>query len=307
MEDKFKIFDYNCIICKGNKFKKVYNLEKISNKPYKVIKCSNCNMISIYPIPSKNFITKYYNDPLYHNSTYFRKMTTNFKGSSEAELFSKGLNLIEKFYPKNGKILDVGCSSGVFLNMAKNHGWETTGIDISKDFVNYARKNFELDIRLGYLEDFSFKENSFDVVTLWDLIEHLREPVKLLNEVYRILRSEGILLIVTPDQDSLIKKATDLSYKLSFRKWKTPVSVVYDLHHLYYFSKRNIIKLLRKIGFKTIYLNKEETILDRIIGPESDHWIKNNKFIVFGLRVIFFLAKITGTQNKLLILSSKVK
>lgn len=63
--------------------------------------------------------------------------------------------------------------------------------------------------------------------------------------------------------------------------------------------------LLNKIGFKTVYVGKEETILDRIVGEESDHWIKKKKFVVFALRLIFFIAKLTGKQNKLLILSRK--
>lgn len=297
--------NYKCIICDGNRFKEVFNLEKISKKPYRIIKCSNCSMISIYPIPSKNFIQRHYNDPLYPKSAYFRNITINFKGSPEAKLFLKGLNLIEKLHPNKGKILDVGCSSGVFLNMAKDRGWEILGIDISKDFVNYAKKNFKLDIRYGFLKDFSFKENSFDVVTLWDLIEHVREPKELLKEVCKILKPEGIVLILTPNQNSLIKKTTNLSYKLSFGRWKAPANVVYDIHHLYYFSKKNITMLLNKIGFKTVYTGKEETILNRIIGEESDHWIKKNKFMVFGLRLIFFIAKLTGNQNKLLILSRK--
>lgn len=307
MASELKTLNYNCIICEGNRFTEVYDLKKISNKPYKIIKCLNCNLVSIYPIPTRNFIKEYYNNPLYPKSAYFRNMTVNFYGSPEVKLFLKGLNLIEKFYHEKGKILDVGCSSGVFLNMAKSRGWETVGIDISKDFVNYAKKNFELDVRLGYLEDFSFEENSLDVITLWDLVEHLTEPNKLLIEVYRILKPGGIILILTPDQDSLIKKITDLSYKISFGKWKTPVSVVYDIHHLYYFSIRNITKLLNKIGFKTIYLVKEETILDRIIGEKSDHWVKKNRLIVYGLKTIFFLARLTNKKNKLLILCNKHK
>lgn len=99
------------------------------------------------------------------------------------------------------KLLDVGCSSGSFLHFAKKIGYEVTGIEPAPLATATARRK-GLDVKQGFLENSIFSHNYFDVITLFEVIEHVKDPVNLLGECHRILKNSGILAIGTGNTDS---------------------------------------------------------------------------------------------------------
>ncbi|MBI4437181.1 MAG: methyltransferase domain-containing protein [Candidatus Omnitrophica bacterium] len=141
---------------------------------------------------------------------------------------------------KRGRLLDVGCSRGHFLNGLKREGWEVEGIEVSKEAVSQAEKEFGLKIFQGKLEDAPFPENSFDVVTCWDVLEHVPEPVPFLKKCRSLLKGGGILFIDTPNVESLYAC-------LIGRKW-----VGFNRYHLFYYSPETLRDILRKVGFEEI-------------------------------------------------------
>lgn len=272
---------------------------------------------------------EYYNDPLYQDSKYFVHMKKDYHDSQEHRIFERGIFLVNNLLitsgqqqeatgqhgdslakgrerDTRGRVLDVGCSSGVFLDMMRTKGWDVAGVEICQEFVKMAKDFFGIEnIFNGTLEEAGFEDESFDLITMWDLVEHVPDPISLLREAERVLKPTGMLLILTPNENSLIKYLTNMSYRLSFGYLRLPVSVVYDKHHLFYFNPMSIDYTLKSTGLKTIARNKEATALDRILGSDSDHWLKKNKFLPAVIKILFALSNILGLQNKLLIIAQK--
>ena len=92
--------------------------------------------------------------------------------------FSQGIKLVETYAPNKGKILDVGCAAGFFLNVAKHNGWETYGVEPSRWMSDWGNQRFNLNIKNGTLREAAFPDNFFDVVTMWD---YFNIPDQLLN------------------------------------------------------------------------------------------------------------------------------
>lgn len=126
----------------------------------------------------------------------------------------------------------------------REEGWEVFGIEISKFISDFALKTFKLEnIFHGTLKEASFKENSFDLITFWDVIEHLPNPIMELKMAYNLLKRNGILILETQNINSLFAK-------IAGRKWHH-----YKFwEHLYHFSPETIEILIGKAGFEIIQI-----------------------------------------------------
>lgn len=160
------------------------------------------------------------------------------------------LNLIEE-YRKSGRILDVGIGTGLFLKLAKKHGWDVYGIDVSEYAITRLRKR-DFKLFKGEFSKSSLNDNFFDVVNMRHSLEHIKDPRKALLKAYNILKPGGILCIATPDSFSI-------HAKLAGKYWphlSTP-------YHLHFFSKKTLSDLVEEMGFKVLKLKTEElTIYD---------------------------------------------
>jgi SAM-dependent methyltransferase len=99
----------------------------------------------------------------------------------------------------SGRLLDVGCGCGFFLKAAQDAGWEVIGIDLNAEAISYATKHLQVNALLGNLRDIDFRHSSFDLVTLWNVLDHTSDPLDLLVEVRRVLNDDGLLFIRTPN------------------------------------------------------------------------------------------------------------
>ncbi len=151
-----------------------------------------------------------------------------------------------------GKLLDVGCACGFFLKFAQEH-FDTYGIEISREAAEKAKEiapGAEV-IRCDAQDRYPFGDNSFDIVTAFDVIEHLRDPATCLDEVFRVLKPDGYLFLQTP---------TDKSR-----------DIIRDDTHVSLFSKDELLSALEGAGFQTVCARKRRSILyvnrflDRII------------------------------------------
>jgi SAM-dependent methyltransferase len=135
-----------------------------------------------------------------------------------------------------GRLLDIGCSTGLFINLLRQTGtWEVRGIEPSEYAVKIARENYKLDVYNGSLSDANYPTAYFDVVTLWDVLEHLPDPSGTLEEISRITKPQGHLVIRVPNYDSL-------DAKIFGAEWAG-----LDLpRHYYVFSKNNIHRIFER-------------------------------------------------------------
>lgn len=154
--------------------------------------------------------------------------------------FAKSLKLIEKEALKVGRILDVGTAGGSFLSAAKKRGWEVTGCEPNHWLAKWGKDKYGIDIYAGTIFDMSLDESSFDVVTLWDVLEHTPDPKTVLLECQRVLKPGGLLVVNYPDIHSLVAR-------LMGRRWVFLLSI-----HLYYFTVETLGTMLSIIGFKMI-------------------------------------------------------
>lgn len=203
-------------------------------------------LIYIADPPSQSELKKLYSfETGYHKKFADEAADLQF----DLSLAKKHFDLISR-YRKPGCILDIGCSVGLFLNFAQENGWKAFGIELSPDTSEIARDKYGLNVRTGQLEENTFEPEYFDVVTMWDVIEHLENPVSVLSIVRHILKPRGILLCETPNIDGLFPR---LSYKIAntLNYWPHPEPP----GHLFQFSKQTFERLLALSGFEIIAIH----------------------------------------------------
>jgi 2-polyprenyl-3-methyl-5-hydroxy-6-metoxy-1,4-benzoquinol methylase len=172
-----------------------------------------------------------------------------------APVISRSAELLaQRLHRRTGNLLDVGCGYGFFPAAMKNRGWTASGIEISATGRRYAQQHFGLTIYGKPLTDVHFAEHSFDVVTLFYVIEHLLNPVAVLQEVRRILKPGGIVLLRWPNTTPIIKLLGRAAHH--FDLYHTP-------YHLHDFSPATMRRLLLKTGFIHI-----ETRIGGVTHPE---------------------------------------
>lgn len=247
----------NCIICGNHQYKNVGLTKEIFN----LVKCQGCGLVYIYPQPTEDQIKKLY-DETYYAGWGFKEHEEMVR-KIKILTFYKRFDEIEK-YMSAGNVLDVGCAMGFSLEAALERKWKPYGVELSEYSSNIAKKKFGNAIFNGTLEDANFQSNFFDAITMSDLIEHVSNPNKLLIEANRILKSNGILAITTPDIESF-------SSKIMRTNWMN-----IKLEHLFYFSPQTITKILENNGFevrlvipavKVLNLNYFQTIFNAYKRP----------------------------------------
>jgi 2-polyprenyl-3-methyl-5-hydroxy-6-metoxy-1,4-benzoquinol methylase len=222
-----------------------------------VLQCTNCGLVFISNKRAAPPQKQLYN-PDYFNARgeYFLQVhdqdVARLSGG-HIESFRQGLKLIGQ-YKQGGRLLDVGCAVGIFLSLAMREGWEVSGADISEYATAAARKLCGVEIHTGEIGDLALPEASFDVITMWDVVEHFTHPRQTLQAVHRILKDDGIVLLDTPNADSLIRKVAHWIYRLSVGQAVYPVRKLYHVYHQYYFSESTLRRLLDTCGFAVVDL-----------------------------------------------------
>ena len=153
--------------------------------------------------------------------------------------FSAILNRLDDFPLPGKRLLDVGAASGIFLNLARKRGYEILGIEPSRSLAADARKRYGIELFVGTLEELR-DERKFSVVTLLDILEHLSDPDGFMGRVSALTEEGGILVVVTPDIDSL-------AARLAGKKWWH-----FRIAHIAFFNRRSLRFLLEKNGFEIV-------------------------------------------------------
>jgi SAM-dependent methyltransferase len=160
-----------------------------------------------------------------------------------------------------GRLLDVGATAGFFVHAAASHGWDAHGIELSDDTASIARERYGLDVTTGRLEQVGLPSESFDAVTLWDIIEHVLDPLDTMRRVAAALKPGGIVAISTPNIDGLYPRA---SYRIGRLIHHWPA--VEPPAHLSQFSTRTLTDLLDRAGFDVVAVKHESQPLAYTFG-----------------------------------------
>ena len=196
-----------------------------------IVQCKDCGLVYANPrLDGSQILDSYVavEDPLYLEERDGRVLT-----------FERHLRPLEKLQAPPGRLLDVGAYTGVFVEIAAQHGWDAWGIEPSHWAIEQARSR-GLKMIEGTLATSSLADASFDVVTMWDVIEHLADPFTEVQQAQRLLRPGGLLVVHTMDIDSLFAR-------LMGPRWPWLMEM-----HIYYFSRRTLMMMLEKAGFKVV-------------------------------------------------------
>ena len=208
-----------------------------------LVQCQNCGLIYVSPRPDPVELYALYGESYFRNDESGVVGYTNYL-RDEANIrksFTRRLKRLERFV-QPGRLLDVGCATGFFLSEAHSRGWQVQGLDISSFAVQYTRDRFGFAVQSGSLLEMEYPRNSYDLVTLWDVIEHVPDPKEYVMRIAELLKPGGLFVLATPDINSIPAHLTGkrwVGYKLSEE-------------HVYYFAPQTLKRLINDAGMEVI-------------------------------------------------------
>jgi len=218
-------------------------------------RCKGCGFVRQFPLPTDEELHEHYKQihetgicSLYLKNEEMRK-----------RIFDHWWSLLESAMPKGqkGKLLDVGCSSGIQMEVAQAHGWDVYGVEPTQESAQRAKKRFGARIFEGFLHDAKYPDNHFDCAILFDVFEHLPNPGPIFDEVFRVLKPGGWIAITTADTGTMIGKGLGKNWFL------------YIPHeHLFYCNRENMTLFLKRRGFAVRRIRRavKQMSLDYAIG-----------------------------------------
>lgn len=230
----------NCPICNSEKhtsFLKCLD-HTVSRETFQVVSCDACQFKFTNPIPDLDKLGQYYKSEEYISHSNSKKGFINgcYQAVRRYTLIKK-LRLISKFY-RTGNLLDIGCGTGEFLDTCKQANWNVIGIEPDENARRMAQKNFSLDVRPEE-ELANLKNESFDIIAMWHVLEHVPNLKGRVQELKRLLKPKGVIIIAVPNCNSLDAK------------WYKEYWAAYDVpRHLYHFTPDDIEKLFKQFDLK---------------------------------------------------------
>lgn len=208
------------------------------------LRCEGCGLYTADPLPDCGDIAAYLDEKLERrirddrddfSRTVFRIFTEELTQSH------RRLRTIEN-RARGGRLLDVGAGWGVFVGAAQERGWDALGIDLCLYAAQLVREIFKIELKQGAFEEADFPSAHFDVITMWEYLEHAIDPAAALQKAAHILKPGGLLALSSPNTESLFNRS---AFNRGEGQWDTP-------DHFHLFSRTNIEQLLRANNFEPI-------------------------------------------------------
>jgi SAM-dependent methyltransferase len=226
----------SCPICSSSDKSLFTEKEGVSH-----FECNNCNCC--YPEYIPNDVNDIYSDNEYVSE--FIGIDSSREEYKKTRFGKERINLIQsQIGSLQGKsIMDMGCGTGWFLDLCKEHGMDCWGQELGIELAKQTSKRLNIEVISLPVNEIVNKDDSFDVIVMFDLIEHLTDPVGFVMHLKRMLKKDGILLILTPNFDSF-----------GIKKLKSNSSLVMPTDHLCIFSGKSVNILADQVGMKLEYL-----------------------------------------------------
>ena len=292
-----KIMLVSCPVCGSDETANSFLCKDhfLTAEEFKIHLCANCHVRFTNPQPQKTAIGNYYKSEDYISHSDTRTGLVN-----KLYYWVRSISIRKKYklvagLKRMGSLLDIGCGTGHLLAEFQRKGWETKGIEPNEKARDYAVTNFKLNVE----EESSlnnFGEKSFDVVSMWHVLEHVHDPKQRMELVGNILKDDGLAVIALPNPGSYDAK----HYGMWWAAWDVP-------RHLYHFSRKAFQNLAETTGFKIVaehpmkfdsyyvailsegYRNGKKRLLPAVLRG----WLSNVKAIFSGeySSVIYILRK----------------
>ena len=237
-----------------------------------VVECLDCRLRALSPMPTLSDLVSI-NEETVH--PFFSACLEDEE--SYRAYFSEKLDDLRR-YQSSGRLLDVGCGAGFFLDAARSRGYDVAGVDLSPVPAAFASETFGLDVAVGSLYDYRAPDGSFDAITIFQTIEHDPEPTALCEQLFRMLAPGGALMVTTPAADGFVARVMGKRW-FGYR----------NVEHVSFFTRDSLRHLLEHTGFEIQLLEVEhgkrltlKYVLNRLINYYYDH----RKFLRNGLRLL---------------------
>ncbi len=216
----------NCPLCKNTTYQE---WGKVGT--YSILRCRKCGLGITSPLPDEEE-RRLLNTEIYRLEERIHAYLS--RRSYFEKRYRENIATIKRF-KQNGTLLDVGCNIGLFLTVAREEGFSVIGVELNKGCADYGRNAFNLDIRTDVLDNVSIPEQSIDVITLFDVLEHVPDMHGFMLSVKRLLKKDGLLVLQSPNFQSLMVRLTGTNWN-----WLTPPD------HVYHFTPTTIEMLLKE-------------------------------------------------------------
>lgn len=230
---------HSCFVCGSDSLRELGRYYE----HHQLVKCNSCGFVFNQKIPTNEELNEHYSQYSYGSEGYLSPITI------------KSYNLLlDEFerYRNSNRILDIGCGRGWFLQEARKRGWEVFGTEYSDKAVEICEKS-GVKMKQGKLDASEFDNHDFDVITSFEVIEHINNPNEDLKEINKLLRKGGLFYCTTPNFDSLMR------YYL-----KEQYNVIDYPEHLSYYTKRTLKKVVEQNGFEMVNFLSTGISLTRI-------------------------------------------
>jgi SAM-dependent methyltransferase len=298
-----------CALCGSSESEFLFNakdrLHGISGS-FTYVKCINCGLVYMNPQISLEDLKAFYPNDYEPHKSHLDKPGKSEKMSKSRLRRSLPKFLLQKLN-ENSRVLDVGCGNGKFLNEIKSiFGCKVYGLDISEQAAKTAKDNYAIEVFMGVVTAAPFPPDYFDVITAWQYMEHVHNPLESLQMFYRLLKPDGLCAISSPNFDSFNAKI----FKERWFGLECP-------RHLYIYTPETINKLLRKAGFLLIAISYDKAsknlikslqyyFYDNNYSPEHRDKIKKSFIIKAVISPLTRLLALLHKSDNMIIVAKKL-
>ena len=265
---------------------------------FDVMQCRGCGMMYRQPFPSEAQTQQMYDDDRYVSSIYFTRQQNTGGLSPEVPIYRQGLEWLNGRVRHQGAdrtLLDVGCGPGLFLSLAREQGWKVEGVELSRKQAERATQEFGVDVACADFVTADLARQRYDVITMWDFLEHVPKPEAVLDRARSLLAPGGYLLVFTIDCSSLFNSVADVVYRTTFGHVSWLAAAIYDTHHNFYFTESSLTYLIERNGFRIESRGRHRAHLERWTRVHIPWWIR------VGAEAIDLLSVLTNRQYRQLV------
>ena len=244
---------------------------------WRLVRCDSCTLLRVDPQPTAAQVYH-----LYAPESGYQQHQLQAGGNRYAAWQSRRARDLASLVgraPRGATLLDVGCAAGTFLTAARDAGWTVRGLELGPHLAAHGRDVHRLDIDVGDVHEAAgrFGENAFDVITLWDVVEHLARPRDAVTSLARLLKPGGTLYVSTPNEDGWVSRFHWRTLRPLTGAWPHPEPP----RHLYQFSRRTMAALYRAAGLTGVRSRHDEIPLWYSSGfagvPGARQWLAGER------------------------------
>lgn len=281
----------DCPCCANARFTVKFQLSS-----YRVVRCAACGVMYNRDFPEPEALASTFSEHYYATvqREAFAHVGNPERVDASREIYALGLDLMRA--PEGGRLLDIGCAFGAFLEFAASRGWSAAGVEISPYSSRYARDERNLDVLTGSVFDAPFPEGSFDAVTIWDVIEHVREVTLTLERVRRLLKPRGSVVITTDNFGGLIGLISSTMYRLTGGAVRYPVERFFIPYNSCFLTIADMRRLLDETGFSVDAVRPIDYPIEKINLSAAEK---------IALNALYAAGRLTGMTSQVLIVARK--